>query len=173
MISRREIRSIGPTSRPQLDDLDGADDLLDECGADVPPEEVRNAMIVEYCLSEEGALFESGLPELLAWLRKQQNGEAVADVLGSLVSGGPGIEPWFGSEFGLVGLLNVEETSELARALGKFRKGFSPPRRPKGLAALSRHFRTSGPAIEHLEELFEVIDDCAAEMLGLAAVRVS
>ena len=166
------FREVGQAEVPDLDDLDGADDLLEECGPDAEPEDVRNALLVEFCTTGEGALFESGLPELLTWLRKQPSGEDPSEILGAMISAAPGVEEWFASEYGLVGLLTVEETCGLAQCAGRFRKKFSPPRRAGGLTALTRHFRTSGPAIEQLEELFEVVNEAAAEMLGFAAIRV-
>ena len=39
-------------------------------------------------------------------------------------------------------------------------------------AAIGHHFRTSEPAIERLDELLEVVDEAAAEMMGIAAIRV-
>jgi hypothetical protein len=161
-----------------LDSLDGieefgsAEDVLDEFSDDARSEAVCNALLVELCTAGEGALFEGGLPELIKWLRRQAKGEDAADVLAELISAQQGVEEWFATGGGLVGLLTVEQTSELARSMAAFRKGYRPAKRARGLAGLTRRFRTSEPAIEHLEELFGVVDEAAAEMRGLGVIRV-
>ena len=99
-------------------------------------------------------------------------GDAPAETLAEMISVSPGILDWFKTETGVVGLLTVEETSELARWVGIFLRSYEPPRAAWGIAAITRHFRTSEPDVEHLEELFEVINEAAGEMLGLAAIRV-
>jgi hypothetical protein len=159
-------------SLEDIQDIGSAEDVLDEFAGDACSEAVCNALLVELCTVGEGALFESGLPELIKWLRRQARGEDAADVLAEMISAHQGVEEWFATGGGLVGLLTVEQTSELARSMAAFRKGYRPPRRARGFAGLTRHFRTSEPAIEHLEELFAVVDEAAAEMHGLGVIRV-
>jgi hypothetical protein len=166
------IKALERTTRPDFDDVEGADDVLEEFGEEAPPRDVRNALLIELCTADDGALFESGLPGLLTWLRRQPRGEDPSETLAELISAHKGIEDWFEAPSGLVGLLTVEETSELARTIGVFRRKFRAPKPPSGIAALTRHFRTSEPAVEHLDELFDVVEEAAAEMLGLAAIRV-
>jgi hypothetical protein len=166
------LQAAGGEAPVDFEDVEGAEGVLEEFDEEAPQEEVHNALLVELCTVGDGALFERGLPELLKWLRRQPQGEEPAEILGGMLSVSPGVEDWFAAEVGLVGVLTIEETSELARLAGRFRRSYKPPHRAKGLAALTRHFRTSEPAVEHLDELFEVIDESAAEMLGLAVIRV-
>lgn len=167
------LRALGTEDGADLSDVDGAEEMLEELGDDAEPKEARNALIMELCTVGDGALFEHGLPELVSWLRRQPPGEEPAGVLAELISASPGVEEWFAYDSGVVGLLTIEENSQLARALELFRREYRPPDRPRGIAALTRHFLTSEPAVEHLDDLIEVVHESAGEMLGLAAIRVS
>jgi hypothetical protein len=166
------LRGFDLDRRESLHSIEGAGEVLDDFDEDSPPEAIRNALLAELCVEGEGALFEQGLPELLRWLRHQPRGEDPAETLAGLITAQPGVEDWFRSDYGLVGILSADETSDLARVLGRFRRDYVPPPRPRGLAAIGRHFKTAEPAIEHLDELFAVVEEAAAEMLGLAGIRV-
>jgi hypothetical protein len=153
--------------------IDDAVEVLDTLDEETPPEAVANAVITHLCGGREMALFESGLPELILWLRKQPHGEEVGETLGELISAEPNVEEWFRADGGLAGILTVEETHKLDSAFAYFRKTYRPPAPPRGLAAITRRFSAADPAKEHLSDLMEVVTQAAAQRAGLAVLRES
>ena len=152
-------------------EYEGVEEVLDTLDEETPPEAVANALIFHLCGAHEAALFETGLPEMILWLRKQPHGEEAGEVLGELISAEPHVEEWFRSDTGLAGILTEAETRDLAAAFAYFRKTYHPPKPPRGLAGLTQRFSAADPAQEHLADLMEVVEQAAAGRAGLAVSR--
>jgi hypothetical protein len=149
----------------------GSEEVLDGMDDDSSPEEVCNALLTDLCGVGESAVFDTGLSELIHWVRKQPYGEEPGEMLAELITVAPNVEEWFKVEQGLVGILPPGDTEDLAIAFLRFRTKYKPPPPPRGLAAITRHFATSEPAVEHIQDLMDIIDAAAASHLGLAAFR--
>src|SRR2546421_1333530 len=67
-----------------------AREILSQVSGSSSAEEVANLLITELCASEE-VLFDTGLPALLLWLRRQPRGDDPADLIGELISTGPNL----------------------------------------------------------------------------------
>lgn len=134
------------------------------------PEAVCNALVAELCATGEEVAFETGLPELILWLRKQRNGDEPAEWLGTLLGAAPNVADWFACDAGVVGLLTPEETQCAAAAFAAFRTHYRPPAPPRGLSALTRRFLPVDPAHAQLEDLMALVEEAARREAGLAAL---
>jgi hypothetical protein len=147
-----------------------ADDLLDQLDESAAAEEVCNALLLHLCVSAESAAFDRGLPELILWLRRREDCEDAAELLGSLLSGANRVEPWFACDAGLMGMLTEDETADLNLGLESFRKNREPASRRGGFGALTRLFTTTDPARENVDDLTAIVEAAAERKMGLAAV---
>ncbi len=149
-----------------------ADSLLEDISEDAAPEEICNALIMELCVAAESATFDSGLPEIILWLRRQRSAEDAADTLAALISGGRNIEPWLACDEGLVGLLTREETQDVGQALDSFYNSCKPAEKSPTLfaGAMTRLFSTTNPADENIQDLLEIVREASERGSGLAAI---
>lgn len=148
----------------------GADDLLDQMDESATPQEVCNALLLHLCIFAESTTFDTGLPELILWLRRQDGTEDAADGLGALLLKGPNVEEWFACDTGLVGILTHDEVMTLDRKLDCYRGNRKPAKMPRGIGALTRLFTTTDAAKEHVGDLLEIVQEAANRGMGLAAV---
>jgi hypothetical protein len=165
------LRRAMETGDFSAQELTEAAEILERMDEDAPPEEVGGALIVEICGRGERVVFEAGLPELLRQLRRQPEGEAVAETLGVLISAAPNVQDWFAADGGPAGLLSEEQTRELAAAFAAFRRHYRPPEPPRGLSALARRFTATEPAHELLDDLMRLVEEAAARRQGIAILR--
>src|SRR5438552_609922 len=83
----REAVASGDFTR--LDDAE-AREILSQLSTGSAAQEITNVLITELCASEE-VLFDTGLPALLLWMRRQPRGDDPAELIGELISAGPNV----------------------------------------------------------------------------------
>ncbi len=153
-----------------FDELEIADEVLEELDEETEPASAANAIILELCGEGEPVYFEAGLAELIRGLRRYPRGEDVSETLGSMISAQPNVDEWFQAGDGLAGILKPDETVTLAKAFAAFRRKYQPPDPPKGLAAITRRFAPSESPIDHLSDLMELVDRAVTAEQGLGVL---
>jgi hypothetical protein len=153
----------------EIDD-DEAQSILAELHEDADTAEICNSLLLELCVTAESAIFDTRLPAVLLWLRKQSDAEDAAETIASLIFQNPNIEDWFACELGLVGLFTVDEVSALEELLAGFKKRYKPPKKQGGILAITRLFATSEAYGENIEDLLAIVSEAAERRAGLAAV---
>ena len=145
-------------------------DLFEHAEESMRAEEIGNALVAALCGGGEPLFIEGGLPATILKLRKLPGGEEPGDMLAELISANSGIEDWFRSPDGLVGLLSVPATEELFRHLERFRQE-EDDRPARGLSSIARKLAVSEPARDPLQSLIRLAEESADRGFGIAAYR--
>ena len=145
-------------------------DLFEHANEHMQPEVICNELVVTMCASGEPLFIEGGLPATILKLRKLPNGEEPGDLLAELISAAPGVEDWFKTDSGIVGILSAPTVEELTHMLSPF-KLEAPKSRPKGIAQITRKLTTIDPPKDPLQSLIKLLEESAAHGYGIAAYQ--
>jgi hypothetical protein len=145
-------------------------DLFEHVEESSPAAEICNELIVSTCAASDAISFETGLSATILKLRKQPGGEEPGDMLAELISAEPGIDDWFRTPKGLVGVLSTPATEELFHQLAPFQK--ETKRRPaRGISRIARKLATTEPARDPLQALIGLVKSGADHGWGIAAFK--
>lgn len=145
--------------------------ILAEFDDDAETPAICNAIVMDICGEGEPVTLDGAVAELIHSLRRSPNGEPAADILGDLVTSHPHVEPWLHADSGLIGILAPDGVLELSAAFASFRRTYSPPPGPRGLAAIARRLTASEAPIDHLADLLQLADLAAARGMGIAVSK--
>lgn len=145
-------------------------DLFEHTEETMAAERICNELVVALCATGEPIFIEGGLPATVLRLRKMPEGEEPGDFLAELISAGPGIEDWFRSPTGLVGLLSTPTTEELTHQLAGFKQQ-EQTRLSRGISALTRRLSTAEAAKDPLQSLIRLVERAATHGNGIAAFK--
>ena len=145
-------------------------DLFEHAEETMRPEEICSELVVTMCAAGDPLFIEGGLPATILKLRKLPNGEEPGDVLAALISAGPGIDDWFRTDSGMVGVLSAPATEELLHQLAPFR--MEDEERPaRGIASLTRKLATTDSVKDPLQSLIRLVERAADHGYGIAAYK--
>ena len=145
-------------------------DLFEHTDETMRAESICNELLVTRCAYGDPIFIEDGLPATILRLRKMPGGEEPGDMLAELISAEPGIEDWFQTPSGLVGMLSAPATEELTHLLAPFKQE-EMEKLVRGIAGLSRKLAAADLPKDPLQSLIRLADNSAAHGLGIAAYR--
>jgi hypothetical protein len=151
-------------------DWPDAMDLFEHIDEAMRPEEISNQLITTMCAVDDPVYVEGGLPATILKLRRLPNGEEPGDLLAELISAEPGIEDWFRTESGMVGVLSAPTTEELAHLVGPF--DLNGEERPaRGVAQLARKLAVTDTPKDPLQSLIDLVKRATQRGCGVAAFK--
>jgi len=142
----------------------GVDQLL------MAPSEACSAILLHFCTIGEGMVFEQDLTDLSRQIRRQPNGEDIADLILKLTMGTPPMEELFSWSPGLQGILMPHTVVELSECLDIFLKQDGSPHSLRGLDRITNLFYPKKSLHEQMTEFAEVVKLAVGNLNGLAAI---
>src|SRR5438874_11742344 len=114
---RPKLKSAGESADFTAIDWPEALDLFEHAEETMRPEVICNELVTAMCAVGDPLFIEGGLPSTILKLRKLPEGEEPGDQLAELISAESGIEDWFRTASGLVGIMSAPHAELLAGRL--------------------------------------------------------